>query len=120
MEEIGEIGVRQFYVRNGDSYIPVLTSTNFSSLLRISLANTRDACERPVDEWKRRPLKHFKDGNTLWIPSAELEGYPFVRGTSVYHYKQNEQGEWEKVLCEECTFTQTVCQKNREAQEIEL
>ena len=64
---------------------------------------------------KNRPLKHFRDGATVWIPCAEVHGYPFTRGTKVYHY--NDEGQ--RVFCPECTFGMK-CKAAREAEVLQM
>lgn len=64
----------------------------------------------------RRPLRYFRDGSTVWIPVKEITGYPFVKGTNVYHY--TDKGE--KYLCTQCTFTTTPCAANKSAMELKM
>lgn len=65
---------------------------------------------------KRRPLKYFRDGTTVWIPVQEITGYPFVKGTNVYHYTET----GERYLCTQCTFTNIVCDANKAAIELKM
>lgn len=70
-----------------------------------------------VDE-KHRPLRHFRDGHTVWIPVEEIKGYPFPYGSNIYHYDEN----GEKHLCVTCTYGSPteMCPDARKALEVNL
>lgn len=63
-----------------------------------------------------RQLRCWRDESTIWIPEAEVAGYPFVKGSNVYHY----DAAGKKVLCVECTFGVEICNKNAEALKAQL
>lgn len=52
----------------------------------------------------------------LFIPEAEISGYPFAKDSKIYHY--NAKGE--RFLCEECTFTKENCPERQIADWIEV
>lgn len=67
-----------------------------------------------------RKLKFYRDRSKLYIPVAELYGYPFIsRGggehRQIYHYNDK----FEKYLCTECTFG-TGCAGRETADNLEV
>lgn len=101
--------------------IPMVHISTFAAATRHGLPVTRTLLtrERVIGEVeggvsKRRPVKYFRDGVTVWIPVAEITGYPFIRGTQVFHYDMN----GEKHLCEICTYTNGRCQAAQEAEDL--
>lgn len=67
-----------------------------------------------------RPLAHIRVGSRLYIPKFEITGYPFCLSgpgavKDVYHYVLNEEGEYVKKLCPECTFGQGCSAANEAA-----
>lgn len=108
-----------YYIKNPKGeMIPVVHISRFAALVGLTIPTARNLIDREsCSEWdKRRPLKVFRDGSTIWVPKAEVEGYPFHKGDKVYHF--TEQGE--RVLCEQCTFNTEPCSNNQAAQAIEL
>ena len=111
-------GIRVYIHQN----IPFVHISAFAAAVRHSYSNIRRMMEREQSEHgeggalKRRPLKYFRDGSTLWIPTVEITGYPFIKGTNVYHYTEDGQ----KYLCTKCTFgaADEMCDKAREARDL--
>lgn len=107
------------YVYEG---IPLVHISTFAQETNINVSTARTLLSRraimgaSAGLSKRRPLKAFRDGVTLWIPVVEIYGYPFVRGDCVYHY--NEKGE--RYLCKTCTFTNEMCEAAKKAVELEV
>lgn len=106
---------KKFYVKEGEGeFVEVLPINKFASLLNITLTTARDCLTRKPDpdaeipaNRVRRPLKHIRDGCNVWVYASELSRYPFIRSSNVYHYVWNEEeGEWEKKLCEKCSYGQ--------------
>lgn len=98
------------------STFAVLTQHNVTTVRNMMVRSLEDSKNAEGGALKRRPLRYFRDGTTVWIPVKEVEGYPFVKGTNVYHYDTAGN----RYLCQTCTFTNDVCEKNREAMEMEL
>jgi hypothetical protein len=100
--------------------IPMVHISAFASATSHDITSTRALLSKvPVidgegGQRKRRPLKYFRDRSTLWIPTAEIKGYPFTRGTSVYHYDD----EGNRHLCEICTYTNEMCEDAKKADEL--
>ena len=63
-----------------------------------------------------RRLKALRVRSMLFIPVAEMRGYPFSKDSKIYHY--NDAGE--RRLCEECTFTNEHCLERQKADWIEV
>lgn len=100
--------------------MPLVHISTFASAVHLNTMTVRNMLERRTVEdveggaRKRRPLKYFRDGSTLWIPVAEIQGYPFIKGSNCYHY--DNQGN--RYLCETCTFTSGMCDKAKEAADL--
>jgi hypothetical protein len=68
-------------------------------------------------------MKYYRDRSRVMIPVKELYGYPLTdKGPAaglrnIYHYKLVD-GEFQKVLCEKCTFTNEWCDERRAAEEL--
>lgn len=100
--------------------IPLVHISTFASAVHMSNVACRYMLERRTVEdceggaRKRRPLKYFRDGSTVWIPVAEITGYPFIKGTNCYHC--DEHGN--RYLCTVCTFTNDMCDNAKKAAEL--
>lgn len=108
-----------YYVQNPQGkLIPMVHISRFSAIVGLTIPTARNLILRePVEQWdKRRPLKVFRDGSTIWVPLAEVTGYPFHKGDRVYHFTED----GERVLCEQCSFNTEPCDKNKQALDIEL
>lgn len=105
--------MRIYWIEHEDKQkYPYVHISEFARAVNISISTARTLLERDrVPEAlggisKRRPVKYFRDGSTLWIPTCEIEGYPFIKGSSVFHYTKDGQ----KYLCTTCTFTANMCE----------
>lgn len=108
-----------YYVQNPQGQlIPMVHISRFSAIVGLTIPTARNLILREsVEQWdKRRPLKVFRDGSTIWVPLAEVTGYPFHKGDRVYHFTED----GERVLCEQCSFNTEPCDKNKQAMDIEL
>lgn len=93
------------YMVNGERYVHIREA---ASMIHRSVQTIRYFLEPRKN---RRGMRHVKDGCHIYIPVAEIRGYPFTDpgvisnvGYNVYHYRETESGEWEKYMCKECTY----------------
>lgn len=106
------------YVYEG---VPLVHISAFAQKCNINLSTARTLITRrklvgvSAALAKRRPLKHFRDGSTLWIPVAEITGYPFIRGDVVYHYTED----GERYMCKTCSFTNDRCEAAQKAEDLQ-
>lgn len=90
--------------------VDVVHISKFASMVNHSMPVIRQYLNRKV-EGKQRPLKHIRDGCVVWIPLAEVEGYPFTKGSMVYHGDK---------LCVQCSFGAEPCEANKKAMSIKV
>lgn len=108
-----------YYIQNPHgNLIPMVHISRFAALVGLTIPTARNLMNREsCENWdKRRPLKVFRDGSTIWVPMAEVTGYPFHKGDRVYHFTED----GERVLCEQCSFSTEPCIQNQIAMDIEL
>ena len=109
----------RIYTHQGIDFVHI---SAFAAATNHSISAARTLLSRDVlldgegGTQKRRPIKYFRDGSTVWIPVAEIYGYPFIKSSNVYHY----DSEGRKYLCETCTFTNEMCKPAQEAAELEV
>lgn len=114
---------RVYYIKHPDGqFVPYVHISVYAQATNHSMGATRSLLERhrvPNGEGgisKRRPLKYIRDGSTLWIPTIEITGYPFIKGTNVYHYTEDGK----RYLCEKCTFTTELCEAAKIAEDLQV
>ena len=91
--------------------VDVVHISKFASLVNHSMPVLRQYLTRK-ENGKQRPLKHIRDGCVVWIPVAEVEGYPFTKGSAVYHADPETH---QMKLCVQCTFGVEPCEANQKA-----
>lgn len=108
------------YTLNG---IPMIHIAEFARITHRSIQSTRHLI---YDHIGLRTMKFFRDRSRVMIPVAELHGFPLTdKGTvaagvrNIYHYKLVD-GEYQKVLCEQCTFGTEPCDARRAADELDV
>lgn len=105
--------MRVYWIEHDDGIkYPYVHISQFAQATNLSISTARKLLERDrVPNGlggisKRRPVHFFRDGSTLWIPVCEIAGYPFLKGTNVYHCREDGT----RYLCETCTFTSNLCE----------
>ena len=92
----------------------------FANITHRTIQSTRVLIERGNTV---RKLKYYRDRSRLMIPVKELYGFPLVQAghsvgiRQIFHYAVVD-GEYQKVLCEKCTYTTEWCDARREAEEL--
>lgn len=100
--------------------VEVIHIAEFARITHRSIRSTRHLIE---DHVAMRLMKYYRDRSRVMIPVKELYGYPLTdKGPAaglrnIYHYKLVD-GEFQKVLCEKCTFTNEWCDERRAAEEL--
>ena len=101
--------------------IPMIHIAEFAQITHRSIQSTRHLI---YDHIGVRTMKFFRDRSRVMIPVAELYGFPLTdKGTvaagirNIYHYKLVD-GEFQKVLCEKCTFSTGWCTERKAAEEL--
>jgi hypothetical protein len=107
--------MRVYWIEKDGVKYPFIHISTFSSASSLSITTIRGLIGREkVEGTKRRGLKFFRDGSTLWIPLSELSGYPFCKGPNVYHIQNSV-----RTLCPTCTFTSSLCPAAQAAEDFE-
>lgn len=63
-----------------------------------------------------RRLKALRIRSMLFIPVAEIYGYPFSKDSKIYHYGKD----GDRYMCEACTFTNEHCANRQTADWLEI
>lgn len=101
--------------------IEMIHIAEFARITGRSIQSTRHLIE---DHIAIRKMKFFRDRSRIYIPLAELYGFPLTdKGyapglRNIYHYRLNEEGQFVKTLCEKCTFGNGWCEERRIAEEL--
>lgn len=105
------------YSMNG---IEMIHIAEFARITHRSIQSTRHLI---YDHIGIRTMKFFRDRSRLMIPVAELYGFPLtdqgpaVGLRNIYHYKLVD-GQFQKVLCEKCTFSDRFCAERQAAEDL--
>lgn len=105
------------YSMNG---IEMIHIAEFARITHRSIQSTRHLI---YDHIGIRTMKFFRDRSRLMIPVAELYGFPLtdqgpaVGLRNIYHYKLVD-GQFQKVLCEKCTFSDQFCTERQAAEDL--
>lgn len=100
--------------------IEMIHIAEFAAITNRSIQSTRHLI---YDHIGVRKMKFFRDRSRVMIPLKELYGFPLTdKGVStglrnIYHYHL-EDGEFKKVLCEQCTFGSGFCPERKAAEEL--
>lgn len=100
--------------------VPVIHIKEASALIGICTQGLRHLIE---EGGTVRRLKAYRDRSRLMIPTAEIEGFPFVErgritlGKVIYHFHYV-NGKWEKQVCQQCTYTNDYCLKRQIAEDL--
>ena len=100
--------------------VDVIHIAEFAAITHRSIQSTRHLI---YDHIGVRLMKYYRDRSRVMIPVAELYGFPLtdkgpVTGVrNIYHYKLVD-GEFKKVLCEQCTFGTEVCTERKAADDL--
>lgn len=92
------------YIVDGQQYYHI---KEFAQLTGLSVQAIRYLCFHGNASGLR--LRCHYEGSRLYINVLELTEYPFMKGghnpalNNVYHYRQIEEGKYERYLCEACT-----------------
>lgn len=100
--------------------IEMIHIAEFAAITHRSIQSTRHLI---YDHIGIRLMKYYRDRSRVMIPLAELYGFPLtdkgpaVGVRNIYHYKLVD-GEFKKVLCEQCTFGTEPCAERKAADEL--
>lgn len=100
--------------------IEMIHIAEFARITHRSIQSTRHLI---YDHIGVRLMKYYRDRSRVMIPIKELYGFPLtdkgpaVGVRNIYHYKLVD-GEFQKVLCTQCTFSDTFCPERQAAEDL--